>query len=215
MPERNEKRKSKANAARRRKEIPPVDSAWLRDRFRERGLTQADLARALGIRAPSVSEILSGQRAVQIGEAIALAKSLDVAPDELFRRLGYAWPQRRCQVVGEVDRDGRVHDLLPERAREVYAPEEPVKLVALVLQSDNLDWGVLHGTHVYFEPTGRVQYTAMGKLSVVGSSESERLLGIPRPASGDRVRIAVFGSHEIVEAPKLVSADRVRWIKCG
>lgn len=53
----------------------------IRSRMRERGLTQAELARQLGIKPPSLAQILSGRRSKVPESLLAVLNALDLQID--------------------------------------------------------------------------------------------------------------------------------------
>jgi addiction module HigA family antidote len=58
----------------------PHPGEHIRDEMDELGMTQADLARALGIPRTRVSEILRGRRGITADTALRLARWLDTSP---------------------------------------------------------------------------------------------------------------------------------------
>ncbi len=58
----------------------PHPGEHIRDEMDELGMTQADLARALGIPRTRVSEILRGRRGISADTAVRLARWLDTSP---------------------------------------------------------------------------------------------------------------------------------------
>ncbi len=58
----------------------PHPGEHLRDEMDELGMTQAELARALGIPRTRVSEILRGRRGITADTALRLARWLDTSP---------------------------------------------------------------------------------------------------------------------------------------
>jgi hypothetical protein len=60
---------------------------WLKARLREQGKTPTALAKALGVAAPRVYEMISGRRHIQPNEIEPMAKFLDWSMDEINRYL--------------------------------------------------------------------------------------------------------------------------------
>lgn len=61
-----------------------VNSNKLKGRIVELGLTQKDLAKALGIATPTISQKINNVRSMSLDEAFAIADILKI-PDEQFR----------------------------------------------------------------------------------------------------------------------------------
>ena len=62
-----------------------VNSKKLKGRIVELGLTQKDLAKALGVATPTVSQKLNNVRSMSVDEAFIIADLLKI-PDEQFRK---------------------------------------------------------------------------------------------------------------------------------
>lgn len=61
-----------------------VNSNKIKGRIVELGLTQNDLAKALGIATPTISQKINNVRSMSLDEAFAIADILKI-PDEQFR----------------------------------------------------------------------------------------------------------------------------------
>jgi SOS-response transcriptional repressor LexA len=68
---------------------------WIALRLRELGRSQKDLARALGVEPPRITEIVRGDRRVQAAEWQPLAEFLELAITEVAANLGVALGSRR------------------------------------------------------------------------------------------------------------------------
>ena len=63
-----------------------MDTDWFQEALSKVGMTQADLARHLGLAPSAVSRMLRGERQMKIQEAIETAGLLSVGQDEVIRR---------------------------------------------------------------------------------------------------------------------------------
>lgn len=61
---------------------------WLRAELIERGMRQADLARATGIDAAYISKVLNVERQASVSFCRELARVLEIPPEEVLRRAG-------------------------------------------------------------------------------------------------------------------------------
>lgn len=68
--------------------VPTPDDKWFKGRLAELGHTQRALARVLGLDPAAVSLMLRGKRKIEVKEAVALARLLDVPVDEILERVG-------------------------------------------------------------------------------------------------------------------------------
>lgn len=66
----------------------PIDTAWFKQRFREKGLTHQRLADHLKTDDSAIYRILYGERAIWVYEAVTLARLLDISMYELMQRAG-------------------------------------------------------------------------------------------------------------------------------
>ena len=58
------------------------NTQMLKERMKERDVTQKDVAEALGIAAPTVSQKLNGVRPIYLSEAMAIASMLGIESGE-------------------------------------------------------------------------------------------------------------------------------------
>ena len=62
-----------------------MDTNKLKAKFRENGLTQADVAKMIGISANSLSRKLNGKKDFKLGEVLLLCKALKISESrEIF-----------------------------------------------------------------------------------------------------------------------------------
>lgn len=62
---------------------------WLINELQERGMNQADLARASGLGNGSISDVLKGRRKAGREFAAAVAKGLDLPVETVFQEAGF------------------------------------------------------------------------------------------------------------------------------
>jgi hypothetical protein len=112
--------------------MPParkVDSKWIRERIKEVHESQSSFARALGIGAPRVVELLEGSRRLQIREAFVAGEFLKVPIHEIYRAFAVNPPKRgygKLLVSGYIDAtSGAITvraDVVGDRLDEIDAP---------------------------------------------------------------------------------------------
>lgn len=62
-----------------------LNSEMIKARMKEKNVTQKDIANILGIAPPTVSQKINGVRPMDLNEAEAIAKKLDIMPSEFGR----------------------------------------------------------------------------------------------------------------------------------
>lgn len=67
-----------------------MDASWFQQALERAGVTQADLARHLGLAPSAVSRMLKGERQMKLLEAVQVAQFLGLSQDEVLRRAGAA-----------------------------------------------------------------------------------------------------------------------------
>ena len=65
-----------------------IDAKWIKDRIADRGGSQAELGRVLGIDRSQITRMLDGERRVQLDDVKPMAIYLEVSTVEMLRRLG-------------------------------------------------------------------------------------------------------------------------------
>jgi phage repressor protein C with HTH and peptisase S24 domain len=89
-----------------------MDTIWFQGALDRAGVSQADLARHLGLAPSAVSRMLKGERQMKLLEAVQVAGFLGVSQDEILRHAG----EESTAPPAEPGRRGR-----PPRAPSVFA----------------------------------------------------------------------------------------------
>lgn len=76
---------------------------WLTAQLKKHGWTQAELAHVSGVKEPTISRLINGQRGIGKDAARKLADALGVEPEDIFRAAG--------EWSGEVAIDARVQKI--------------------------------------------------------------------------------------------------------
>lgn len=61
---------------------------WLKAAIKEKGISQVELARLIGVQPPQVSHIISGDRGTTPENIVAIARALQLPAEEVFRVAG-------------------------------------------------------------------------------------------------------------------------------
>ncbi|MCJ9428667.1 helix-turn-helix transcriptional regulator [Kordiimonas marina] len=91
---------------------------WMRDALKAEGLKLKDVAEALGVAPPRVSDILKGSREVQADEVMPLSELLGMSPQSLLRSLALGertlvpgTGTTSLPILGQLAGDGTLTDL--------------------------------------------------------------------------------------------------------
>ncbi len=75
---------------------------WLSEELKDRGWSKADLARAAGISPPHITRIVNGDQMPGNEVIVAIARALDLPPDEVFRRVAGLPLKEETPDLGEM-----------------------------------------------------------------------------------------------------------------
>lgn len=186
-----------------------VDTGWFQGMLIDKGLSQRQLARAIGLDPSAVSLMLRGKRKMDVQEAGVVAKALGVSVDEVLRHAGVAVERGegpgRCAVVGWVDDQGLVHD---ESLGVVDGPRD-TGLVCLRVQARE----VMDGWLLFYREISGVSLEAVGRLCVVGLEDGRKLLRPVRRGYGQGEFVLGGWWNERSGSVRLVSAAPVLWMR--
>lgn len=68
-------------------------AVWLKAELDSHGWTQSDLSRMSGLSTGAISNVISGQRKPGVDFVLAVARTLRVSPEDLYRRAGLLPPK--------------------------------------------------------------------------------------------------------------------------
>ena len=136
----------------------------IKQRMRELGLTQNDVALALNISRPAVSLMLSGKRKMSAQEAMTLSELLGVD------NLGVA--SRKLPVIGWVSA-GAWREAVEVAEDMIISPDVSLSAEAfvLVVEGDSMDQVAPDGAHVVVDPQDRELIT--GRSYIVRNGDGD------------------------------------------
>ncbi|MDR7101494.1 S24 family peptidase [Croceicoccus sp. BE223] len=79
-----------------------MDTRWIKDRKKARGITDAALADALGVERSVANKIVNGKVEINARRVEALAELLDVSRDEMLFRAGITSTRMEPEIVSQV-----------------------------------------------------------------------------------------------------------------
>lgn len=101
--------------------VVDVDTDWFKQTIRAKGLTQRQLAAALGKDAGNLTRVLRGERQISLNDAVTLSTFLGTEIGEVARRLGYEYHGARSVIAGAIKADGAVTSICPRTGQTVPA----------------------------------------------------------------------------------------------
>lgn len=142
-----------------------MDITVIRQRMKERGVSQARLAAELGIDASAVSKILTGVRGIKVKEAAIISRLLEIS------NLGYS-PMRELPVIGRVSA-GDWREAIGATGETMICPDESISQDAFVIEvdGDSMDRVVGDGGRIVVDPTDLA--LVEGKAYVVRNGSGE------------------------------------------
>lgn len=196
-----------------------INSAWFKDRLKERELSMRGAAKRMTMDPGALSRTLSGARAMTLEEAGQLAILLNQPLQQVLTQAGLDWREVAHQATDTVKVAGRVdatHTL--SRAAVGQVPRPPgltQELEALVYQTEQTRLSHLDGWILFVEPyAGRgVQREALGHLSLVQLEDGREVVGfVNRSVEPGRYRVSDYEGLLLPSTP-LRQASPIRWIQ--
>ena len=158
-----------------------INTRWFNAVLSERGLSQRELSRRLGLDESAMSLTLRGQRQMKMPEAVDIAKMLGVPLTDVLVNAGIELNDsgvRLAPVVGYMDGDGEAHiDWKAKGAERVSVPAElPDDTVALIAKPHSGPLALMDGWIFFLEPPAPPSSEIIGRYCVVGLQNGISLL---------------------------------------
>lgn len=136
-----------------------VNKSWFQAKLRELGKTQRDLARALGIDAPAVTQLLNGNRGVSIDEAAVIANYLHLDIQTVLLQCGVPMVQNRGKTIKILGYVGAGDTVVPFEEdggnpplEEIEAPPGYQDGCAVIVRGDSYSPRYLDGEILAYRP---------------------------------------------------------------
>lgn len=134
-------------------------------------MSMRSLGKTMGVSHSQLSSILSGKRKMQLNEAALLSQIFGQAIHRIIENAGvFVQPvgARRAQVVGVVQGDGTVQELVGEAIERTAAPENlPHKAVAVQMRTALSDLAWMDGATLFCAEPNGIDEAAIGRLCLV------------------------------------------------
>lgn len=101
-----------------------IDTKWFSQQLAERGLSQRELARKLGLDQSAISLTFRGKRQMKFAEAADIARLLGLPVSDVLKNAGVPLDEGKQTVplMGYMDGQGEVHCLHVENAERIVSP---------------------------------------------------------------------------------------------
>lgn len=202
----------------RKTQCATPDTEWFRTRLADRGVTQAQLAQAIGISPVLVSRAIGASAQPRDGfraaELPIVARVLGVTVDELLMRLVYAVDPPYWTIGETLDDQARIKPVRGGYNKLYNVPPWPYPLSAISIATDRFFEWPAHTLIAYDHRTLLHVKDAARRLCVVSTTrESYRLLAYVDAATNSRCTLRLFGSDGAIEDAELTAAHPVLTIR--
>ena len=192
---------------------------WFTGLLSDRKISQRKLAAALGIDPAGVSMMLNGKRKVQLAEAEAIAKLLQVPVSEVLSNLGVdpmAGARDTALLAGWIDAQGEVHEGVSNGSKRVQAPAGlPERCFALRYQTAGTGSSVRDGWILFYNERDDVEPGLTGQLCVCQLRDGTRFVRAFTKGykPGTYNLVGSMPGFTTLENVDMVSASPVLWMK--
>lgn len=192
-----------------------IDTDWFRRRLEERGLSQRQLARLMGIDASAVSLMLRGRRRMTVEEAAQVAVLLQATPSEVLTAAGVApGGERRLPIIGHLLADSSVR-LEPDGLHETVEAgvELPGDAAAVQARTAGTDGAAVDGWVYYLADRHGPPAAAVGQFALTAVRGNGLLMAhVARGYSRGRYNLTTWRGTRI-DNVDLAWASPVLWIR--
>lgn len=149
-----------------------INTRWFNAVLHERGISQRELCRRLGLDSSAMSLTFRGKRQMKMTEAVDIARLLGVPLTDVLENAGIKLDSagaRLAPVVGHMDSEGEAHIAWKARGERVSVPAElPDDTVALVAKTEGGPLSLMDGWTFFLEPPSEPSPDIIGRYCVVG-----------------------------------------------
>lgn len=201
---------------------PAFNARWFKDRCRALGITQRVIAEKMKLNPATVTAMFSGDRKIQMNEAVELARLLRTDLDEVLAAAGISSATgvaRRgaITIIGWVGADGRVREggvMGPRTAPAPSGEAGGAQVRVLRYQTTGTPLGALDGALIYYPETSGVPVDALGRMCVVGVDGGGMMVGtMGRGYVSGTFNLTDMSGRLIAESISVNWAGPVIWLK--
>lgn len=160
-----------------------TNETWFKNRLKDIGATQRDLASHMGLDPSSVSLAIRGMRKFTLEEVNAVAKFLRAPLDEVIRHAGVdVKKDARHIVIGAVDSDGVVHKIQNSFSDAPIMPPGALGVVAHTSLTKAAMWD---GYVFFVRPEQGVNVDSIGRICLIESLAGDLKMASIVKSTGD------------------------------
>jgi len=200
-----------------------INSRWFKLRLIEKGLSQRDLAKRLGVEPSALNHMVNGRRSINKEYLDTIAKLLGLTLPELLAGLKHTetTPEAHgeLEIAGWIDGALIVHKGHPKGPRNAPNPQAGASVESIEVlrcQTMGSQFDGIDGALVYYYPTNRVDPDSLQRLCIVeiGSKGGVRAMRVvKRGYSVGRYNLALFNGVISEEDCEITSSAPVMWMK--
>jgi transcriptional regulator with XRE-family HTH domain len=161
-----------------------INTRWFNAILHERGISQRELSRRLGLDSSAISLTFRGMRKMTSHEAAAISALLGVPLQDVLENAGVKLSAgtRVAPLVGSIDNEGEAHiDWDAKRERVSIPAELPPDTVALIYKTQGTGaLQLLDGWTFFIAPPAPPSAEILGRFCLVGLKDGLSLLRFVR-----------------------------------
>lgn len=161
-----------------------MNTRWFNAILAERGVSQRELCRRLGLDESAMSLTFRGKRQMKMTEAVDIARLLGVPLGDVLENAGLqldATGIRTVPVVGHIDGDGAAHIDWKAKKEKVNAPSElPEDAAAVIAKSADGPYWFVDGWAYFIAQPSNPTPEIVGRYCVVGVKGNGTMLRFVR-----------------------------------
>jgi transcriptional regulator with XRE-family HTH domain len=193
-----------------------VDKDWYLEQLRRRELTQATVAKLMGVDPATLSYAVNGTRELKVKEASALAQILDVPVTEIMRRWGFEVPNdhRTVPVTHWINDDMTTSERSQPFNRTPAPPDVPSDASAAVFRPTHGVGGFWDGMTAFVEPGQQNIRDCVGYACLIITEDKTCLFGVlSRPRDNGIFTIVHPGQRADALEVRVAQANRALWFR--
>lgn len=190
-----------------------INTRFFKSRLHASGLTQAGLAKTLGVDPSAMSALFSGCRPLRLDEVMTVANYLKCTPEEVLQNIGIQLSGKQTAaenvsvpVLGCVTSKGdvEINKETPPAKRIEISYGVPDDTIAVQIEEGSGPFSWLAGAFVLFQEPRTFDPAAIGRVSIVkttaGPTRLRRIKPGIRPGSYDLLSPISLDSDGIIQA---------------
>lgn len=188
-------------------ESPNVNTKWFIDRIRDRGFSQAGLAKAIGMDRSQLNKTLYGKRNPDNDEMVEMAKWLACTHDEIALHFGKKVPSDSAKRVGRL----RFKAAGTGRLTKIPGDHKTPRPAPLPDNAEAVE--IMFGWIAWYAPVPRIEPEAVSRAAVVTLDDGSRYVGFPKRQGGGLWSLTSLCQEDAMDGLRIVTANPVLLIQ--